>query len=161
MATPKLASFLQRAALALLTLSLAGAAAGCYTAQDIQRLRAEQASQPDPRQEQVDRLWEAMRGVVQEEGWPVALERREDLIITTQWMEQAPDLRRKVRFLVLVAPQGVAINVTVDYQRRDERLSELPQEQWGEVDDPVLSVQKKKLEQALARRIQEKWAHGS
>jgi hypothetical protein len=160
MATPQLASLLQRLVLALLTLAVV-TSTGCYTAQDIERLRAQQASAPDPRHEQVERLWEAMGAVVQEEAWPVALERRQDLIIVTQWMQVDPSLRRKVRLLALVAPNGVAINVSVDHQRRDERLGPTPEEQWGPVDDPALAVQARRLEQALARRVQEKWAQGS
>ncbi len=130
----------------------------CYAPQELRQLAEDT---PDPRQEQVEALWQAMKEVVAEETWPVELERREDLIIATSWMPEGTEglLRRRVRFLVVVAHNGVGINATVKYQQHDERLA--PEETWADTTDPKLLLRAKNEEQALAHRIQRKWQQGT
>jgi hypothetical protein len=153
MATPPRRHLCAPLLLSLATLLLPA----CYTAQDLERLAAQK---PDPRQEQIERLWRAMGALVAEEQWPLTLERRQDLIMVTQWQELEDDLRRQIRLLVLVAPVGIGINVHVTYQRRDERTDLPPDEAWAEVHDPVLQLRQRGEERAFATRIQQKWAEG-
>ncbi len=133
---------------------------GCYTAKD---LRAIAANTPDPRQEQIEKLWEAMQQIVHEEQWPKELESREDLLVATSWMMVKPQpqdhrLRRRVRFSVIVAPQGVGINVLVKYQREGKSPEDAPdQETWSDMTDPVWKVRQQQEERALVARIQQNW----
>ena len=111
-------------------------------------------AQPDPRAEQVNQLWDCVLQVVKEEGWPVQLERRQDLLLATEWMPAGDARQRRVRFSVVVAAMGVGINVTLDYQQRIPGDETAP---WSEVTDPELLAQKRMEEMALARRIQLMW----
>lgn len=128
------------------------ASAGCYDAHDLRKIAAEK---PDPRQKQVDLLWDTMREVMQEEAWPVELQRREDLIMATAWMPLSEEVRRRVRFLVVVAPMGVGINVSVKYQQRNPEAP--PEAAWNEVTDPVILARQRREEEALAHRIRGSW----
>ena len=90
--------------------------AGCYSPAE---LRAKAEQMPDPRQKDVDLMWSAIKEVVDEEGWPVEIDSRQDLVLSTAWSNEEPEGRRKrVRFLVLIAPMGMAVNCTVKYERR-------------------------------------------
>lgn len=127
-------------------------AAGCYTPQELQRMSAEQ---PDPRQPQIERLWEAATTVAREERWPLEAMRREDLIVLTGWMEVGPELQRQVRVLVVATPSAVGVNVRVQYQQRDARLP--PEEQWALTTDPELKLRARGEEAALTERIRRVW----
>jgi len=87
---------------------------GCFNAQE---LRALSEAAPDPRQAEADKMWAAIGEVVAQEGWSVELARREELLLSTAWVPTEDGRRKRVRFLVLLAPMGMALNCTVLYER--------------------------------------------
>ena len=125
----------------------------CYTAQE---LRKKAESMPDPRQAEMDILWSSILSVAEEEeGWPLELARRDDLFLTTEWMEVEDGLRKRVRINVVLAPMGFGLNVLVKHQRRDE--SAPFDSQWKDFSSPSISEAQKAQEADLVRRIHAMW----
>lgn len=139
---------------ALLTAAALGALAtwgGCYTPHE---LRAMADAQPDPRQIEADHIWASILQIVEEERWPVDLQSREDLLLRTEWLTQEEGLRKRVRFLVIVAPMGVGINVAVKHERLDAQGEE---PQWMPASDGPLVEQERQEEALLTRRVHALW----
>ena len=129
------------------------ASSACFTPQEL-RKRAE--DMPDPRQLEADKVWAAILTVVKEqEQWPVELARREDLLLATEWMPVEEDLRKRVRFTVIIAPMGIGINVLVKHQRKDPQAPF--DEAWKEAEGAELSAAEKREEGALVKRVQTIW----
>lgn len=127
---------------------------GCYTQRELRQLADEQ---PDPRQQEADRLWGAILKVVHDKAWPVDVQRREDLTLRTRWVDVEEGLRKQVRFMVVVAPMGVGINVKISHARHQGEVPE-GQDPWKEVEgDAALDDSARAEENELARRIYTLW----
>ena len=149
--TPPARRALRSGAVAALLLALAISSTACFTPEE---LRARSEALPDPRQAEADLIWAAILQVVEaEESWPVDFKRREDLVLTTEWMPQAEGLRKRVRFMVVLAPMGVGINVLIKHQRLDPDA----EAQWQDFSDDALDEAEKREEALLVQRVQRLW----
>lgn len=117
---------------------------GCYNAQEL-RVMAEAA--PDPRQAEADKMWGAIGEVVQEQGWEVELARREELLLSTRWTPAGEGRRKRVRFLVLLAPMGMALNCTVLYERGEG------EEAWFPDEEPATRELAREEEEGLVQAV--------
>ena len=127
------------------------AVSGCYTPEE---LRAKAAKLPDPRQEMANELWVSLLQISKEEEWELALKRKDDLILTTDWIPVEESLRKKIRCLIIKTPQAIGLNVTVKFERREGTGTE---ESWAESADPALIARGKLEERALVQRIYAHW----
>ncbi len=138
---------------ALLAMASMTSLGGCYTPKEMSALAA---SQPDPRQVEAERIWGAILKIVEDEGWPVDVKRREDLMLRTQWLDVEEGVRKRIRFLVVVAPMGVGINVKIKHERHLAADS-APENPWVEIKDDQTAKAQKIEENALVKRIHTLW----
>jgi len=137
----------------LLFVAMLASVTGCFTPEEY---RARAASMPDPRQEMLQGMWDALIHVSKEEKWTIAIARKQDLILTTEWLPVEETLRKRVRCLIIKTPQAVGLNTKVTYQRLDQR-DDSPTPQWVEITEPDLIKRSKLEERNIVKRIYDTW----